>query len=168
MAPTQHPSQSRIIRPPPKDSLGQNLPTPTCPPPSLHKLVTDRSQEGSHKEGPGLHGTFVPAGMCLMRCASGPWVSGVVPKVKLELGGARQREGLLPCYLIGEVRDFQTAYSGSRSPEGGRCRLQQKTHQARNQDICVLAWFLPLTCCVTLGGLLPLSRPQFFCGSFLP
>lgn len=40
--------------------------------------------------------------------------------------------------------------------------MEKKTHQTRNQDTWVLVWFLPLTCCMTLGEFLPLSRHFFF------
>lgn len=33
--------------------------------------------------------------------------------------------------------------------------MEQKTHQTRNQDTWVLAWSLPLTCCVTLVNFCP-------------
>lgn len=129
-------------------------PSPSHAQPSSHWLLTRQDQErqeGSKKEQPGLHGALVPAGKGPVSRSSSPHPfhhhQAALPgemRWPLKQGLSRVKSGGERADM-GEAMGFQTGDWGTqgRESEAGH---GAGTPQTRNQDMWILARFLPLTC----------------------
>lgn len=145
----------------------------TKPPPKVPPAQSPRAAYGQRPGAPGGQQRGGPGAAWHLRscrevscewCPKSPhlWAlpREVVWHLRWNLSRQARPRGLYLRWHRGEGPSDRGSGGPSKSERGGM--TEKKIHQTRDQDTWVLVWFLPLTCCMTLGKFLPLSRPIFW------